>query len=108
VGGAFIYNNASMASSTWRVLSVQEQDGASYAITAISYNASKYDYIERNKSLIKKTYLPLTIAQPADPQNVNVELASYESNGQLQNNLILNWQSDPNAVEYEVRYRLVS
>lgn len=108
IGGAFIYNDNNMAASTWRVLSVQEQDGASYAITAISYSASKYNYIERGNSLIKKTYLPLTVAQPADPQNINAELVSYESNGQLQNNLVLSWQSDPTAVEYEVRYRLVS
>jgi predicted phage tail protein len=108
VGGAFIYNDNSMVSSTWRVLSVQEQNEVEYAITAISYNSSKYDYIERGTSLVKKTYLPLTVQAPADPQNVSSEVVSYESNGQLQNNLVLSWQSDPTAVEYEVRYRLVS
>jgi predicted phage tail protein len=108
VGGAFIYNDNSMAATTWRVLSVQEQNGTEYAITAISYNASKYDYIERGKNLVRKTYLPLTIAKPADPQNVTTEVASYEENGQLANTLYVNWQNDPTAVQYEVRYRLVS
>jgi predicted phage tail protein len=107
VGGAFIYNDNSMAASKWRVLSVQEQNGAEYVISAISYNASKYAYIERGKSLIKKTYLPLTVQAPADPQNVSSEVVSYESNGQLQTNLAISWQSDPTAVQYEVRYRVV-
>lgn len=108
VGGVFIYNDNSMAATIWRVLSVQEQNGTEYAITAISHNASKYDYIERGKTLVRKTYLPLTIAQPADPQNVSTEVVSYEENGQLVNKLFVNWQSDPTAVQYEVRYRLVS
>jgi predicted phage tail protein len=108
VGGAFIYNDNSMTATTWRVLSVQEQNGTEYVITAITYNASKYDYIERGKTLVRKTYLPLTIAQPADPQNISIEAASYEENGQLANKLYINWQSDPTAVQYEVRYRLVS
>jgi predicted phage tail protein len=108
VGGAFIYNDNSMAASTWRVLGVQEQDGAYYSISAISYNPNKYDYIERGRSLVSKTYLPLTIQAPADPQNVSTEVVSYESNGQLESKLIVSWQSDPTAVEYEVQYRLVS
>lgn len=108
VGGAFIYNNVSMASSTWRVLSVQEQGEAEYAITAISYNASKYNYIERGRSLVRKTYLPLSVQAPLDPQNVSSQAVSHESNGQLQTNLALSWQSDPTAAQYEIRYRLVS
>jgi len=108
IGGAFIYNNSTMTATLWRVLNVQEQNGAEYTISAIAYNAGKYDYIERGKSLVKKTYLPLTIPQPADPQNISTEIVSYESGGEIQNSLAVSWESDPTAVEYEVSYRLVS
>jgi predicted phage tail protein len=108
IGGAFIYNNNSMQSSTWRVLGVQEQNGVEYSITALSYNPSKYNYIERGRSLVRKTYLPLNIETPSPPSNANTVVAAYEQDGQLQNKVLLNWQAAPEATEYEVRYRLVS
>jgi predicted phage tail protein len=108
VGGAFIYNDGSMASSTWRVLGVQEQNGTEYVINAVSYNSSKYAYIERGRSLVRKTYLPLTISEPVGPTNVSTTVVSYESDGQLQNKLLVDWQADPEATEYEVSYRTVS
>lgn len=107
VGGAFIYNDNSMSSTTWRVLGVQEQEGSQYSISAVSYNSSKYDYIERGRSLVRKTYLPLEVPTPTQPASASTTLASYESDGQLQNKLLVDWQGDPNAAEYEVRYRLV-
>ena len=107
VGGVFIYNDGSMSSTTWRILGVQEQNGTEYSINAIAYNSSKYNYIERGRSLVRKTYLPLTVAEPTDPANARTTVASYESDGQLQNKLVIDWQGDPEATEYEVRYRLI-
>ena len=106
-GGVFIYNDNSMSSTTWRVLGVQEQNGTEYSINAVSYNSSKYDYIERGRSLVRKTYPPLSVPTPTEPINASTTLAAYEADGQLQNKLLIDWQGDPTAVEYEVRYRLV-
>jgi predicted phage tail protein len=107
VGGVFIYNDGSMASTTWRILGVQEQSGTEYSISAISYNKSKYNYIERGRDLNLKKYLPLTVQPPTTPTNASTTLATYEANGQLQNKLLVDWQGDPEAASYEVRYRLV-
>lgn len=108
IGGAFIYNNNSMQSSTWRVLGVQEQNSTEYSITALSYNPTKYNYIERGRSLVRKTYLPLSIPAPAAPKNADTVVAAYEKDGQLQNKVLVNWQGVPDATEYEVRYRLIA
>lgn len=107
VGGVFIYNDGTMSSTTWRILGVQEQDGTNYSINAISYNVSKYDYIERGRSLVRKTYLPQVTPEPVAPINASTTVASYVENGQLQNTLIVDWQGSPGAIEYEVRYRLI-
>lgn len=107
VGGVFIYNDGSMSSTTWRILGVQEQNGTDYSINALAYNSSKYDYIERGRSLVRKTYPVIAIADPAEPTNARTTVASFESDGQLQNKLVIDWQGDPEATEYEVRYRLV-
>jgi len=48
VAGCYIYSDAF---SLWRVLTVGEQNGDEYPITALQYNPAKYDYVER--------YLPL-------------------------------------------------
>ena len=107
VGGTFIYNNDDMKRDRWRVLNVQEQNGVEYQITAIAYNPSKYDHVERNVELNTKIYLPLEIQKPNDPQNISSQSATYQSNGQLSNKVVLSWESDSNATQYQVRYRLV-
>jgi predicted phage tail protein len=107
VGGVFIYNNDDMRRARWRVLNVQESDGVSYQITAISYNSSKYDYVERGYEFDTKVYLPLTVDKPSDPQNITADTVAYESSGQLASKVMLSWDSDPNAVNYEIRYRRI-
>ena len=107
-GGVFIYNNDSMRRSLWRVLNIQEQNGTEYVVTAVAHNPSKYDYIERDVPLNTKTYLPLTVSKPSDPKNVTASTATVSTNGQVTNKLYLSWQDDPTALQYEVRYRLVS
>mgnify|MGYP003336215831 CR=1 FL=1 len=107
-GGVFIYNNDDMSKSLWRVLNVQEQNGTEYVISAVAYNASKYDHIERDVPLNTKTYLPLTLSKPSDPSNVTATTTTTSTNGQITNKLYLSWQGDPTALQYEIRYRLVS
>lgn len=107
IGGAFIYDDASMQKTLWRVVSVEESEASKYAITAVAYNKTKYNYIERGNQLEKKIFLPLDIPPPTDPKNVTAQVATYESTGQLVNKMILSWESDSTAVQYQVRYRLV-
>jgi predicted phage tail protein len=107
VGGSFIYNDNTINMQQWRVLAIEEEDGIKYKITALAYNSSKYDYVERGASIETTQASQLTLEKASDPQNVSGQVTSSESNGQLSNNLLLSWKSDPNAVEYEVRYRIV-
>mgnify|MGYP006269843621 CR=1 FL=1 len=109
VGGIFIYSNLDMAPTQWRVLSIKEENGTEYAITALSYNSSKYDYIERGKKLDVKTYVPpfSDVAQVNAPENVSATGVTSDSSGQTTDSLIVSWQDVPNAVSYEVNYRLI-
>lgn len=70
-GGIFVYSNDEMKTTYWRVLSVQEQDKIGYAITAISYNSSKYDYIEKDYTLDTKIYAPIVKQAPLSPANIS-------------------------------------
>lgn len=70
-GGAFIYANDSMQPSSWRVLSVQEQERSLYAITAISYNPSKYSYVEDGVALGTEVFAPIQTGTPLAPSNIS-------------------------------------
>ena len=90
--------------STWRVLTVQEQDGSSYAITALAYNSSKYDYIERNVPLESQPVTNLNTI-PDAPTNLQAVETLYESNGRSLAKLILSWRAAPGVTEYRVRWK---
>ena len=113
VNTVWIYQTSSIQTSTWRVLGVAEQDGSNYAISAIAYNASKYDYIERGTALEQRdiTDLNKPATAPRAPSFVEV---LYEESGQVLSKLIINWlasideEGQINAVQYFVRWRRVN
>jgi hypothetical protein len=100
----WLYQTSNIQTSTWRVLSVQEQDGAKYAISALAYNASKYDYIERGAALQPRDITDLNII-PEAPTNLQAAETLYELNGRALAKLIISWQPVVGVNEYRVRWR---
>jgi hypothetical protein len=92
------------------VLSVQEQDGINYAISAIAYNASKYDHVERGTALEQRDITDLN--KPASaPRAPSFQEVLYEEAGQVLSKLIISWlasideNGQTNAVQYRVQWR---
>lgn len=107
VGGSFVMNDSVMESTTWRVMGVQEEENGEHSVTALSYNESKYEYVERGNSLVFKDYLPQDIPKPTSPSSIVSQVATYvDDQGVTQSKLALSWASQKNAVGYQVRYRL--
>ena len=100
----WIFQTSDIQASTWRVLGVQEQDGAQYAISALAYDGSKYDYIERNRPLQPRDTTNLNEI-PAAPTNLQGVEALYESNGRALAKLIISWQPVLGVSQYRVRWR---
>ena len=100
----WIYETNDIQTSTWRVLSVQEQDGAQYAISALAYNASKYAYIERGARLEPRDVTNLNDI-PDAPTNLQAIETLYESNGRALSKLMLSWQSVAGVNDYRIRWR---
>ena len=105
----------------FRVISVSEDEGAVYTITALSYISNKYDVIELEKEAERRTITQTT--RPADPpKNLNASERIVEINGKAVSKLILDWQEPTNTFtnpntgesvqvaqgvrEYQVNYRL--
>ena len=113
VNTAWVYQTSNIQTSTWRVLSVAEQDGSNYAISAIAYNASKYDYIERGTALEQRDITDLNKPATAPRAPTFVEVL-YEESGQVLSKLIISWLASidddgrTNAVQYIVKWRRVN
>jgi predicted phage tail protein len=101
----WVYQGGGIQTSTWRVLTVQEQDGATYAISALAYNESKYEYIERGKTLQQRDITNLN-ELPAPPTDLGYEEVLYDSNGRALSKIILTWRPVSGVNLYRVRWRL--
>lgn len=100
----WIFQTSAIQTSTWRVLTVSEQDGAQYSITALAYNSGKYDYIERGALLQQRDITDLNVI-PSAPTNLQSSETIYELNGRALVKLIISWQSVVGVNEYRVRWR---
>ena len=100
----WVFQTSDIQTSTWRVLGVAEQDQFQYAVTAISYNASKYAYIEDGALLEVRDTTNLD-ELPPPPTDLTGNEVLYENNGRAQVKIIATWKQVPGVNSYRVRWR---
>ena len=64
----------------WRVLAIKEEESLTATITALAYNPSKFDHIEKNLVLEDRTISSIRYNNPETPQIVEV-VDGYDENG---------------------------
>jgi hypothetical protein len=100
----WVYETSNIQTSIWRVLAVEERDGVGCAITALAYNASKYNYVEQGWALTKRDITDLDII-PDAPQNLTGVEVLYEAGSRALAKLQLSWSLVPGVSSYRVSYR---
>tara|TARA_R110000868_G_scaffold31638_5_gene115921 strand:+ start:5451 stop:8705 length:3255 start_codon:yes stop_codon:yes gene_type:complete len=100
----WVYETSNIQTSTWRVLGITEQDGSKYAITALSYSAGKYAYIERDQPLQERDITDLNIIPPA-PDNLTAAEVLYDAGGIAKSKLVVDWDTVPGVQQYRIRWR---
>ena len=100
----WILETASIQTSTWRVISVVEQDQAQYQITALAYNASKYAYVERGRPLTQRDVSDLNEI-PDAPTTLNISETLYTYQSQVRAKVIASWPSVLGIAQYRVKWR---
>lgn len=100
----WVYQSAAIEASTWRVLAVQEQEGSNYLINALSYNASKYDYIERDRPLQSRDVTDLNLL-PSAPTDLALSEALYLYQNQVRAKVIVSWKPVVGVNLYQLRWR---
>ena len=104
VNSIWVYENSSIQTSSWRVLSVAEQEQCQYAISAVSYNSSKYDYIERDQQLQARDISDLN-EPPDTPTGLTLTETLYTYQAEVRAKVIANWVGVSGAASYQVRWR---
>jgi len=99
----WVYQNSSIQTSTWRVVSVEEQDGINYAVTAVSYNSSKYANIESGIALTTRDVTNLDVA-PTTPTGIETTEIIYENLGNARVKIIVSWTNDTANAHVRFRY----
>ena len=107
VNSVWIYETSNIQPSTWRVLAIQEQDGMNYTVSALSYNSSKYDYIERDQPLQQRDITDLNII-PEPPTNLAATELLYDGGGIAKSKLVVDWQPVLAVKNYKIRWRFGS
>lgn len=100
----WIYQTNDLLTSTWRVLGVQEQDGSTYLINALAYNASKYSYIERDAKLQFRDTSNLNDL-PAAPTSFAATEALYTNQSEVRAKVVISWKPVSGVNQYQVRWR---
>lgn len=88
----------------YRVLTVQEKEGHLYAITGLSYNASKYDHVERGYQLSSRSITTLN-AIPSPPEAPQASEKFYVANDKARVKIIVSWAAVKGIPQYKIRYR---
>ena len=115
VNSIWILESPSLQASTWRVLSINEQDGINYGITAIAHNESKYGYIEDGVPLEFRDTTNLNEI-PAQPSELAVISSAqfgggtspevqYELNGRIAVKITFGWFAPQGIKKFRVKYR---
>jgi predicted phage tail protein len=103
-GSVWLVEDSTIQPTQWRVVSVQEQDGMNFAVNAVSYNSSKYAYVERGAALEARTISILNVP-PDTPIDLAGEELLYALNGRVASKLSLSWRPVRGVNEYRIRWR---
>ena len=115
VNSIWILESPTLQATTWRVISINEQDGINYGITAIAHNESKYGYIEDGTPLAFRDATNLNEI-PAQPTQLAVVSTlqvggetspevQYELNGRIALKVTFGWRGPQGIRNFRVKYR---
>ncbi len=100
----WLLQSSSLEAQTFRVITVEEQDGINYAITALTYIDGKYNNIESGINLPARNISLLN--EPKDPpSNLQASERIVVINALAVTKLILSWISVTGVSQYLVQYR---
>jgi len=104
VNTIWIISNVTIESQKFRVITVEEQDGINYSITALSYVEGKYAFIEDGTALPARNVSILNeLKEP--PVGLTAQETIVPINNQAVSKIFISWQPIVGVIEYQINYR---
>jgi len=100
----WILQNDTVQTTQWRVLTITEEEGVNYVVTALPYNSGKYAYVEDGSTLPTRNTSVLN-TPPDAPGSLSATEQFYEENEQAKVKILISWQSVSRASSYRVQWR---
>ena len=100
----WLFQNTAIVPTTWRVLTVQEQDDVNYVVTALEYDSSKYTFVERGVPLQSRN-VTLLNQIPAAPTDLSFTESLYVYQNEVRSKLSAEWRPVEGVGTYEVQWR---
>lgn len=97
--------SADLKTQLFRVVSVTEEEGITFEITALQHNASKFSAIDHGTRIDAR---PISVIPPSvQPPPADVTLTTYSTidQGIAVTTMVIAWQPSSNAVAYTVDWR---
>ena len=104
VNTVWLLANTTVEAQKFRVITVEEQDGINFSITALSYVEGKYAFIEDSLSLPTRSVSVLNQLKPP-PSNLSAVETIVPINNQAVSKIFISWQPIVGVIEYQVNYR---
>nr|WP_322783549.1 phage tail protein [Acinetobacter colistiniresistens] len=105
VQNVWVLNAKDLATMKFRVISIREEEKHQFTITALQYNASKFDAIDHSAHFDDA---PISIVNPGIQEPVSsVEISSknHVEQGLTITTMVITWQQAKGAVKYQVEWR---
>ena len=104
VNSVWLLENDTVAAQSFRVMSVEEQDGVNYGISALAYVDEKYSFIEDGETITPQQISVLNLLK-APPTGLSADEVIVLINNQPVSKLIVRWQPVAGVSNYMVNYR---
>lgn len=105
-GSVFLFQNDDVKSQQFRVVSVAESGDGIYGVSAVAYNKSIYNAVDKGKPLKPREITVLT-NQPNPPEAITGQEFLYEEGQTVHTGFDLSWQHDGIALnEFRIKYRV--
>ena len=100
----WLLENDTVAAQSFRVMSVEENDGIRYGVSALAYVNEKYAFIEDGQAITPQQISILNLLKPP-PTGLSGDEVIVLINNQPVSKLILRWQPVAGVSSYMVNYR---
>ena len=105
VNAPYVLESSNLQTTTWRVVSVSENDDTTYSITALEHNEGKYAFVEDGAALPVRNTTALTVILDP-PEGLSAQEKIVIINNKAVAKILLDWQTQRGASRYEVHYRV--